>query len=257
MKLIDIQAVCTRIKSITSDWTEKPIIVVDNTVMSSYFQRPLSLGADVVMHSLSKYMNGHSDVLMGALILSDEELYRKLNFFQMAVGVTSSPFDCYLVLRGLKTLHVRMREHEKNSLEVARFLEQHPGCVKVNHPGLPSHPHYELGKRQMDGYSGLLSFYIKGKLDDVKRFISKLKIIAFAASLGGYESVCEIPMTSSQRHTPVGCMESWEITPSLVRLSVGLEDVKDLKRDLGQALDYMLSVQSSTEPVADSKNSEL
>ncbi|XP_012939938.1 cystathionine gamma-lyase [Aplysia californica] len=250
MKLIDIQAVCNRIRSITSDWTEKPIIVVDNTVMSSYFQRPLSLGVDIVMHSLSKYMNGHSDVIMGALILSNEEIYEKLKFFQMAVGVTSSPFDCYLVLRGLKTLHVRMREHEKNSLEVARFLEQHPCCVKVNHPGLPSHPQYELGRRQMDGYSGVLSFYIKGGLDDAKRFVSKLKLFAFAASLGGYESLCEIPMTFSQRHTPAGQRETTGITQSLVRLSVGLEDVKDLKRDIGQALDYMLSAQNSAEPVA-------
>ncbi|XP_059173252.1 cystathionine gamma-lyase-like isoform X2 [Physella acuta] len=236
MKIVDIAAVCQAVRSETSSWEVKPFVVVDNTFMSAYFQRPLALGADMTMHSLSKYMNGHSDVIMGAILLNDDVLAEKLRFFQNSLGAVPSPFDCYLCNRGMKTLAVRMKEHMINGLAVARYLESHPAVERVVHPGLPSHPQYELGKRQMIGYSGMLIFFIKGGLEASKTFLKSVKIFTLAESLGGFESLCELPSLQTHASVPEDQRKKLGISDSLIRLSVGLEDIEDLINDLDQAL---------------------
>lgn len=231
MKLIDIAGTAKVVKA------QKDIIyVVDNTFMSPYFQQPLSLGADIAMHSMSKYMNGHSDVVMGAIVTSNNELYDRLKFFQNAAGLIPSPFDCYLVNRGLKTLHLRMEGHMENGLAVAKFLEKHPSVTKVIHPGLPSHPQHQLAKRQCSGYSGMVSFYLKGGLTESKKFLSHLKIFTLAESLGGFESLAELPSIMTHASVPEADREKLGISDSLIRLSVGLESIPDLLRDLDEAL---------------------
>jgi len=236
LKLVDIAAVCQAVKAHCADWPVKPFVVVDNTFMSAYFQRPLSLGADIVMHSLSKYMNGHTDVIMGALIMNDDALNERLRFLQNSLGTVPGPFDCYLVNRGMKTLPVRMREHMKNGLIVAEWLEKHPAVEKVVHPGLKSHPQYELGKKQMVGYSGMCIFYIKGGLKEANTFLKALKIFTLAESLGGYESLIELPSLQTHASVPEDQRLKLGITDNMVRLSVGLEDSEDLIKDLDQAL---------------------
>ncbi|KAI8773921.1 cystathionine gamma-lyase [Biomphalaria glabrata] len=236
MKLVDIAAVCQAVRAESEGWATRPFVVVDNTFMSAYFQRPLSLGADLVMHSLSKYMNGHSDVIMGAVLLNNDALAEQLRFFQNAIGAVPSPFDCYLCNRGMKTLAVRMKEHMKNGLAVAEFLETHPAVEKVVHPGLPSHPQYELGRKQMIGYSGMLIFFIKGGLEASRTFLKSCKIFTLAESLGGFESLCELPSLQTHASVPEDQRAVLGITDSLIRLSVGLEDVEDLMKDLDQAL---------------------
>lgn len=236
LKIVDIAAVCQAVKAETESWVVKPFIVVDNTFMSSYFQRPLSLGADMVMHSLSKYMNGHSDAIMGAIILNDDALNERMRFFQNSLGAVPSPFDCYLVNRGMKTLPVRMKEHMKNGLIVAKFLETHSAVEKVIHPGLPTHPQYELGKRQMIGYSGMLVFYIKGGLEEARTFLKALKIFTLAESLGGFESLIELPSLQTHASVPEDQRKVLGISDNMIRLSVGLEDTEDLIKDLEQAL---------------------
>jgi cystathionine gamma-lyase len=232
MKLVDIADIVKRVRALRDD----VLIMVDNTFMSSYFQNPLEFGADMVLHSLTKYMNGHTDVVMGAVIVKDEELAKKLHFIQYAGGAVPSPFDCYLVLRGLRTLALRMREHMRNGLQVARYLEKHPLVEKVIHPGLPSHPQYELGKRQMKGYSGMVSIYIKGGREEMSKFVSTLKIFALAESLGGYESLVDVPSLMTHASVPEEQRAVLGITDNLVRLSVGIEDCDDLIHDLEQAL---------------------
>jgi len=236
LKLVDITAVCQAVKAETKDWPVKPIIVVDNTFMSSYFQRPLSLGADMVMHSISKYMNGHTDVIMGALVTNCEKINEKLQFLQNSIGTVPSPFDCYLVNRGLKTLPVRMKEHMKNGLIVAKFLENHQYVQKVIHPGLPSHPQYELGKKQMIGYSGMCVFYIKGGLPEATTFLKTVKVFTLAESLGGYESLVELPALQTHASVPEDQRKKLGISDNMIRLSVGLEDSEDLIADLENAL---------------------
>lgn len=230
MKLVDIQAVANIVNS------KKIILVVDNTFMSSYFQRPLDLGADIVMHSMTKYMNGHSDVVMGCVATKSNEIEEKLRFLQNAAGSVPSPFDCYLVNRGLKTLHVRMKEHMKNGLAVAKFLEKHPLIEKVGHPGLPSHPQHELAKRQMRGFSGMVTFWHTGGLAESQKFLKAIKVFTLAESLGGFESLAELP--SVMTHASVKAEERAKlgITDNMIRLSVGLEDQEDLIGDLDQAL---------------------
>ncbi|XP_018011350.1 cystathionine gamma-lyase [Hyalella azteca] len=233
LKVTDIAAVV----KIAKDFNKDIIVVVDNTFLSPYFQRPLTLGADLVLHSCTKYLNGHTDVVMGAVCTSNNELHDRLRFLQNAIGGVPSPFDCYLVNRSLKTLAVRMTQHGKSSLAVAKFLEQHPAVEKVLHPGLPSHPQHELAKRQCYGHSGMITVYIKG--DDInitKKFFESLKLFTLAESLGGYESLCELP--SLMTHASVSAEERAKlgITDSLVRLSVGLEDTQELISDLDQAL---------------------
>lgn len=232
LKVIDIEAVCK-----VAHKLPEVVVVVDNTFLSAYLQRPLDLGADVVMYSLTKYMNGHSDVIMGAAVMNDEALYEKLKFLQNATGIVPSPFDCYLVNRSLKTLSLRMERHKSNSLAVAKFLEKHPKVERVLHPGLPSHPQHELAKKQSFGHSGIMSFYIKGGLEESSKFLKSLKVFILAESLGGYESLAELPSVMTHASVPEEQRAVLGITDGLVRISVGLEDPDDLIEDLKQALE--------------------
>src|SRR3990170_3380679 len=211
------------------------ITVVDNTFASPYLQNPLNVGADIVLHSTTKYLGGHSDVVGGAIMLSNDELHSKLRFNQNAVGAIPSPFDCFLVLRGTKTLALRMEKHNQNATEIAEYLEAHPQIEKVNYPGLKTHPQHQLAKKQMSGFGGMLSFYLKENTD-TKSFLRKLKIIALAESLGGVESLINQPATMTHASLAKQERERMGITPNLLRLSVGIEDSEDLKMDLEQAL---------------------
>lgn len=232
LKVSDIEAVCKIAHKFPGI-----VVVVDNTFLSAYLQRPLDLGADVVMYSLTKYMNGHSDVIMGAAVMNDEALYERLKFLQNAAGIVPSPFDCYLVNRSLKTLSLRMERHKSNSLAVAKFLEAHAKVERVLHPGLPSHPQHELAKKQTYGHSGIMSFYIKGGLDESSAFLKALQVFTLAESLGGYESLAELPSVMTHASVPAEQRAALGITDGLVRISVGLEDVEDLIVDLKQALE--------------------
>jgi cystathionine gamma-lyase len=210
-------------------------VVVDNTFLSPYFQKPLLLRADVVVHSSTKYLNGHSDSVGGAVMLSDEDLYRQLKFNQNAMGAILSPFDSFLVLRGMKTLAVRMREHERNALRLANYLEEHPKVKKVNYPGLKSHPQYALANRQATGHGGMLSFEIKGGLEEANRFLESVKVFALAESLGGVESLIEHPALMTHASVPRDIREQVGLTDSLIRVSVGIEHIDDLIADFDQA----------------------
>lgn len=232
LKVIDIEAV-----SNVAHKFPGVVVVVDNTFLSAYLQRPLDLGADVVMYSLTKYMNGHSDVIMGAAIMNDEALYTKLKFLQNAAGIVPSPFDCYLVNRSLKTLALRMERHKSNSLAIAKYLEKHPKVERVLHPGLPSHPQHELAKKQTYGHSGIMSFYIKGGMKESTVFLQSLEVFTLAESLGGYESLAEVPSVMTHASVPAEQRAALGITDNLIRLSVGLEDADDLIVDLKQALE--------------------
>ena len=228
LKLCDIAAISKIAK-------EREIVtVVDNTFASPYLQNPLDLGADIVLHSTTKYLGGHSDVVGGAIMLSDNTLHEKLKFNQNAVGAIPSPFDCFLVLRGTKTLALRMERHSHNASEIAEYLAAHPKVEKVNYPGLNSHPQHELARKQMSGFGGVISFYLR-QGTDVKGFLRRLKIIALAESLGGVESLINQP--SSMTHAGLARQEREKIgiTDNLLRLSVGIEDAEDLRADLEQA----------------------
>ena len=230
MKLCDIRQISRTAR------VHGAITVVDNTFMSPYFQNPLDLGADVVVHSTTKYLSGHSDVIGGAIMVSDAKIHESLQFSQNAVGAVPSPFDCFLVLRGIKTLAVRMERHASNAGELAEHLESHPRISKVYYPGLTSHPQHALGKKQMSGFGGMFSFRIRGNLGDVKKFLHKLRIIAVAESLGGVESLIEHPALMTHASVPRAERERVGITDDLVRISVGIEDLDDLTKDLDQAL---------------------
>lgn len=209
---------------------------IDNTFVSPYFQQPLRFGADIVMHSMTKYINGHSDVVMGALMMNDTALYDKCKYLQNAMGATPSPFDCFLVQRGIKTLGVRMERHEKNALAVAEFLSQHPKIERVYYPGLPSHPHHALAKKQQTGFGGMVSFQVASDLEGTKRFLMNTKLFVLAVSLGGVESLVEQPATMTHFEMPKEVRESVGIYDNLVRSSIGIEDANDLIKDLDQAL---------------------
>lgn len=232
LTLVDISAIVSIVKSHPS----KPVVVVDNTFMSSYFQQPLRLGADVSMQSLTKYTNGHTDVLMGSLVTNRTDLAEKFSFLQLSIGAVPSPFDCFLCNRGLKTLHVRMREHQRNALAAAQFLETHSQVERVLYPGLPSHPQHQLAKKQCYGFSGMLSFRIKGDASTTKRFLNALKIFTLAESLGGYESLIEVPSLMTHQSVPPEQRAELGITDTLMRLSIGLEETGDIIEDLDQAL---------------------
>ncbi|CAL8147622.1 unnamed protein product [Orchesella dallaii] len=231
LKIVDIAAVSELVHAFSKDI----IVVVDNTFLTSYFQRPLTLGADAVVYSLTKYVNGHSDVLMGAIVTSRDDLKERLAFLQNSLGAVPSPFDCYLVIRSIRTLHVRMPLHMKNAFQIAKFLASHPLVEKVIHPGLPSHPQHQLALKQSSGHSGLISFYIKSPGDSSK-FLQKLKVFSLAESLGGYESLAELPFSMTHASVPEDLRAKLGITESLVRLSVGLESLEDLIADLDAAL---------------------
>jgi cystathionine gamma-lyase len=206
--------------------------VVDNTFATPYFQRPLALGIDVVAHSTTKYLNGHSDVVGGAVLTSDEGLFERLRFLQNAVGGVPSPMDSFLVLRGLKTLHVRMARHAENALALARFLEAHPQVERVTYPGLASHPQHELAKRQMSGFGGMLTFVLRGGLAAATAFLKAVRIFACAESLGGVESLIEHPAILTHASVPVATREALGIADGLIRVSAGIENVADLVADL-------------------------
>lgn len=237
MKMVDIKAVTELVKK-----HQGIISVVDNTFMSSYFQKPLNLGADIVMHSLTKYMNGHSDVVMGAIITSNDELYEKMKYLQNSLGTVPSPFDCFLVNRGLKTLHLRMERHMQNGMRVAQFLENHKAVEKVIYPGLKSYPQYELAHRQCSGFSGMVSFYIKGGLPEAQKFVKSLKVFLLAESLGSIESLAEVPSLMTHASVPKEQRETLGISDNLIRLSVGVEAIDDLLADLNQALETSQSL---------------
>jgi cystathionine gamma-lyase len=212
------------------------VVAVDNTFASPYFQNPLALGADIVVHSTTKYMGGHSDVVGGAVVTSDPDFYEAMKFYQNAAGGVPGPFDSWIVLRGLKTLAVRMRQHEENALAVAQFLQGHPEVETVNYPGLPSHPQHELAKKQMSGFSGMVSFTLKGGAEAAYAAVQKTEVFHFAESLGGVESLITHPATMTHAAIPREQREARGVTDGLMRLSVGIEDKEDLIADLDQAL---------------------
>jgi len=230
MKLVDIKAVTDLVK-------DKGILVaVDNTFATPYLQLPLDLGADIVMHSATKYLGGHSDVIAGALIAKTKELGEKLHFIQFASGGILGPHDSYLVLRGIKTLALRVQRHSENGLEVAKYLDAHPAVDKVFYPGLESHPQHDLAKKQMKDYGGMVSFTFKsGKQEDAIKFLEKVKVFTLAESLGGVESLANHPTLMTHASIPAEKRLELGISDDLVRLSVGIEDKEDLLADLERA----------------------
>lgn len=230
LRLCDIKTISEIARS------KKIISCVDNTFASPYFQKPLNLGADIVVHSTTKYLGGHSDVVGGAVILNDKELYEKIKFYQNAIGGTPGPFDCWLVLRGIKTLAVRMKKHEENALKVAEFLEKHPKVKEVYYPGLKSHPQHELAKKQMSGFGGMVSFKVNGGKEAAKKVVESTKLFALAESLGGVESLLNFPFLMTHAGVPPEHKARLGISEDLIRLSVGIEDIGDLLKDLEKAL---------------------
>ncbi len=216
--------------------SHKILTVVDNTFMSPYFQKPLEYGIDLVVHSTTKYLNGHSDVVGGIVLTSNKELSEKLHYIQNAVGAVPGPMDCFLVLRATKTLALRMREHEKNSIALASFLEHHAKIKKMYYPGLESHPQHELAREQMTGFGGIISIDF-GSLEKAQRFAESLKIFALAESLGGVESLVDHPAIMTHASVPLDERAKLGITDGLIRLSVGVEDEEDLIMDVKQALE--------------------
>jgi cystathionine beta-lyase/cystathionine gamma-synthase len=229
MSLVDIRAVAeiTRRRGIR--------LVVDNTFMSPYFQRPLELGADIVVHSTTKYLNGHSDSVGGAVILNDEEDIKQMAFLQNAAGAIISPMDSFLIMRGTKTLAIRMRQHDENGRAVAQFLSEHPRVEKVYYPGLKSHPQHELARRQMTGFGGMISFET-GSLENARRVLEGVRLCTLGESLGGVETLISHPATMTHASVPEAERNRLGITDGLVRISVGIEDVEDIIEDLDQAL---------------------
>uniref|UniRef100_A0A4W6DU18 Cystathionine gamma-lyase n=1 Tax=Lates calcarifer TaxID=8187 RepID=A0A4W6DU18_LATCA len=245
MKVVDIRACADLVHEHNKDI----VVVVDNTFMSAYFQRPLALGADICMYSATKYMNGHSDVVMGLV----SALFVTLLFSYIcccccgsALGGVPSPFDCFLCNRGLKTLHLRMERHFKNAMAAAKFLEADPRVERVIFPGLRSHPQHEVMKRQCTGCPGMITFYIKGKLEHATTFLNSLKMFAVAESLGGYESLAEHPAIMTHASVPENERSVLGISDTLIRLSVGLEDEADIIADLEQALAAAVSIKHPT-----------
>ena len=212
------------------------LVVVDNTFATPYLQQPLELGADIVVHSTTKYINGHSDVVGGAVITNNDEAYEAIKFYQNAAGGVPGPFDSWLTMRGIKTLAVRMRQHEQNAREIAKFLSEHPAVEKVYYPGLTSHPDHELAKRQMKGFGGMVSFVMKGSYADLQTKVRRFKVIALAESLGGVESLVCHPASMTHGSIPREIRESRGLTDMLLRLSIGIEDVEDLIAELDQVL---------------------
>ena len=233
LQITDIEAVCIASKKVNAK------VAVDNTFMSPYFQNPLNLGADYVVHSLTKYINGHSDVVGGAVMLNVSDDYDKLWYLQNSIGPSQSPFDSWLVLRGIKTLAVRMKTHANNAIEIANFLDAHPKIEKVIYPGLESHPQHKIAKKQMLGFGGMISVYIGGELDKTKKFLEEIKLFSLAESLGGVESLIEHPGIMTHASIPEEERSQLGISDNLIRLSVGIEDVEDLKADLNRALDLI------------------
>jgi O-succinylhomoserine (thiol)-lyase len=212
------------------------LVVVDNTFCSPYIQRPIELGADIVLHSTTKFLNGHSDSVGGAVITNSDEVAEKIGFLQNAVGAILSPFDSWLVLRGIKTLAVRMRQHEENGMAMAEYLSRHPKVKKIYYPGLPAHPQHQLAKRQMNGFGSMISFEL-GSKENAKKFLDRVRLCSLAESLGGVESLISHPESMTHGSVPPDTRKRLGITPGLVRISVGIEDIEDLIADLDNAFD--------------------
>lgn len=208
--------------------------VVDNTFCSPWIQRPIELGADIVVHSTTKFLNGHSDSIGGVVVTSSDEVAEKIGFLQNAVGAILSPFDSWLVLRGVKTLAVRMKQHEENGRAMARYLAKHPKVKKVYYPGLPDHPQHELAKKQMNGFGSMISFEL-GSYENAKKFLDRVKLCSLAESLGGVETLISHPISMTHGSVPEETRKRLGITPGLVRISVGIEDIEDLIADVDQA----------------------
>jgi cystathionine gamma-lyase len=226
LKISDIAAISAMAKKVNS------LTVVDNTFMSPFFQNPLDFGADIVLHSMTKFINGHSDVVGGAMMMNSQELRDKLFFYQNAIGPCQSPFDSWLVLRGIKTLAIRMKAHEQNAKKIAEYLEKHPKVEKVSYPGLNSHPQYELAQKQMKGAGGMITFFLKGGIHESRKFLENVKLFALAESLGGVESLVDHPAIMTHASIPQKVREELGIFDNLIRLSVGIEDADDLIADL-------------------------
>jgi len=229
LKLVDLEAVArvTRAHNL--------LMVVDNTFASPCLQRPLEYGADIVMHSATKYLNGHSDVVGGGVVVGDDGLAQQIGFLQNAVGGIAGPFDSFLALRGLKTLAIRMERHCANALKIASWLEAQPQVERVIYPGLPSHPQHELARRQMPGFGGMITFFIKGGVEAARRFLERCELFALAESLGGVESLIEHPGIMTHASVPPERRKELGISDALIRLSVGIEDADDLIGDLKNA----------------------
>ncbi|WP_428741568.1 cystathionine gamma-synthase [Tenacibaculum sp.] len=233
MKIADIEEITKAVKAKNTDI----LVAVDNTFATPYLQRPLDLGVDIVMHSATKYLGGHSDLVMGALMVKDAQLAEELHFIQFAVGAIAGPMDSFLALRGIKTLHLRMQRHCENGKAIAEYLEAHPKVEEVFYPGLKSHPNYEVAKKQMDDFGGMVSFRLKDQSKQAAlTFLENTKIFTLAESLGGVESLVSHPVTMTHASIPEEERLKIGITDSLIRLSVGVEDIDDLLADLEQAL---------------------
>ena len=231
LNIIDIRGLASLAKK------HNALLAVDNTFATPYLQRPLDLGADIVMHSVTKYLGGHSDVIMGALVCNDETLAEQLYFTQNASGAVPGPMDSFLVLRGLKTLHVRMQRHGENAEKIVAFLQAHPKVKRIYWPGIPEHPNHDLAKQQMDGFGGMLSFTLaSGSFEEAQRIVEKVEIFSLAESLGGVESLIGHPASMTHASIPKEEREKTGVVDSLIRLSVGIEDAEDLIEDLQQAL---------------------
>ncbi len=230
LKLVDLAKVAAFAKK------HGLILVVDNTFCSPMLQRPLEFGADLVLHSATKYLNGHSDMVGGIVVAGSKALAEQMGFLQNSVGAVAGPFDAFLAMRGLKTLHLRMKAHCESALELAKWLEKHPAIERVIYPGLKSHPQHALAKRQMDGYGGIISVEIKGGLKKATRMLERCELFALAESLGGVESLIEHPAIMTHASVPAANRKRLGISDALVRLSVGVEDVTDLKAELELAL---------------------
>ena len=231
LRIVDIKAIAaiTQAQGIQ--------LVVDNTFASPYLQNPLDLGATIVMHSVTKYLGGHSDTVMGAIVTNDDELAQRLKFIQNACGAVPGPQDCFLVLRGIKTLHVRMQRHCENAMKVARFLQQHPKVSQVYYPGLDNHPGHELAKQQMRDFGGMVSFTLHGdSLPEAVKVMESFEVFSLGESLGGVESLCTHPASMTHASIPKEERETNGLKDTLIRLSVGIEDVEDLIADLSQAI---------------------
>ncbi len=230
LKLVDIDALVTALKG------RDILVVADNTFATPYAQRPLELGCDIVVHSATKYLSGHSDVVGGIAVTARADLAEQLAFLQNSAGAIAGPFDSFLALRGVKTLSLRMQRHTDNAMRIAEWLEGHPGVDRVIYPGLSSHPQHELATRQMHGAGGIVSFYIRGGIAESRRFMESCRLFALAESLGGVESLVDHPAIMTHASVPASAREALGITDSLIRLSVGVEDVDDLIADLDAAL---------------------
>lgn len=231
LRIVDVAAVAQAAHAVGA------LVVADNTFLSPVWQQPLALGADVVLHSTTKYINGHSDVVGGAVIAADPALHERLAWWANCIGVTGAPFDSYLTLRGLRTLHARMRAHGENAAEVARLLAAHPAVAKVHYPGLESHPGHATAARQQQGFGAMVSFELEGGIAQVRAFLDALQLFSLAESLGGVESLVAHPASMTHAAMDAAARERAGISATLVRLSVGIEDAGDLVRDLAQALE--------------------